>query len=43
MTTILETPRQLVQSFDDFRFAAKTDARLQLLMDRYTEGSLTAV
>jgi len=41
MTAMLETPRQLIQSFADVRCPSKTDARLHLLMDRNTEGLLT--
>ena len=41
MTAMLETPRELVQSFADVRLPSKTDARLQQLMDRNTEGQLT--
>ncbi len=41
MTAMLDTPRDLVQSFADVRLPSKTDARLQSLMDRNTEGQLT--
>ncbi len=41
MTAMLEAPRELVQSFADWRLPAKTDARLQSLMDRNTNGQLT--
>ena len=41
MTNMLDTPRDLVQSFADVRLPSKTDARLQSLMDRNTEGQLT--
>jgi hypothetical protein len=41
MTAMLETPRQLIQSFAEVRFPSKTDARMQKLMDRNTEGQLT--
>ncbi|MGL6076830.1 MAG: hypothetical protein ACRC8S_21970 [Fimbriiglobus sp.] len=41
MTAMLETPRELVQSVAELRFPAKTDARLQALMDRNTDGKLT--
>lgn len=41
MTAMLETPRELVESFAEVRLPAKADAKLQLLMDRNTEGLLT--
>ena len=41
MIAMLDTPRDLVQSFADVRLPSKTDARLQSLMDRNTEGQLT--
>ena len=41
MTTTLETPREFVESVADVRLPAKTDARLQSLMSRNTEGELT--
>ena len=40
MTLMLETPRELVQSFAEVRLTAKADALLQSLMDRNTEGQL---
>ena len=41
MTTIV-TPFEFVASVADFRFPAKIDAHLQGLMDRNTEGLLSA-
>lgn len=41
MTAMLETPRELVQSFADLRLPPRTDAKLQTLMDRNNEGVLT--
>lgn len=41
MTAMLETPRELVQSFADLRLPPRTDAKLQALMDRNNEGVLT--
>lgn len=37
---MLEIPRSLIESFAAIRFPAKTDARLQWLMDRNTQGQL---
>lgn len=42
MTAMLDTPRDLVQSFADVRLPSKTDARLQSLMDRNTEDQLNS-
>ena len=41
MTTIA-TPLEFVASVADLRFPAKIDAHLQALMDRHTEGQLSA-
>ena len=41
MSAIIEMPRELVEAFASMRFPAKTDARLQSLMDRNTNGQLT--
>lgn len=41
MTAMLETPRELVQSFAELRLPSRTDAKLQSLMDRNNEGRLT--
>jgi len=41
MTAMLNTPYDLVQSFADVRLPLKSDARLQSLMDRNTEGHLS--
>jgi hypothetical protein len=40
VTAMLETPRELVQSFADLRLPPRTDAKLQSLMDRNNEGLL---
>ena len=40
MTAVVSAPRELVESFADVRFPPKTDARLQRLMDRNTDGRL---
>jgi len=40
MATI-ETPVELVTSVAEFRVPPKMDARLQILMDRNTEGQLS--
>jgi hypothetical protein len=42
MSTIIEAPRTLVESVAAMRFPAKTDALLQTLMDRNTNGLLSA-
>jgi hypothetical protein len=42
MPTIVEAPVSLVESVAAMRFPAKADARLQTLMDRNTNGQLTA-
>jgi hypothetical protein len=41
MTTIA-TPLEFVASVADLRFPPKIDAHLQTLMDRHTEGQLSA-
>jgi hypothetical protein len=42
MSAVIEAPRALVESVAGMRFPAKTDARMQSLMDRNTRGQLTA-
>lgn len=42
MAAVIETPVDLIESIADMRFPAKTDARLQRLMDRNTNGELTS-
>ena len=42
MSAVIEAPRTLVETVAEMRFPAKTNARLQLLMDRNTNGQLTA-
>ena len=42
MTAVIEAPRTLVESVAAMRFPARTDALLQSLMDRNTNGQLTA-
>lgn len=42
MSAIIETPRELVEAFAAMRFPPKTDALLQSLMDRNTNGQLTS-
>lgn len=42
MTAVIEAPRALVETVAGMRFPAKTDALLQSLMDRNTNGQLTA-
>ena len=42
MSGVVEAPLELVESVAAMRFPAKTDARLQRLMDRNTNGQLTA-
>lgn len=41
MTAVVETPLELLESVAGMRFPPKTDARLQSLMDRNTNGVLT--
>lgn len=41
MSAVIEAPRTLVESVAAMRFPAKTDALLQSLMDRNTNGQLT--
>lgn len=41
MPTVIEAPLELVESVAAMRFPARTDARLQALMDRNTDGQLT--
>lgn len=41
MSAVVQAPLDLVESFADVRVPPKTDARLQLLMDRNNEGQLT--
>lgn len=41
MTAMLEAPVEFVESLATMRFPAKTDRRLQELMDRNTKGDLT--
>jgi hypothetical protein len=42
MVAVIETPLELIESIAEMRFPPKTDARLQRLMDRNTNGELTA-
>jgi hypothetical protein len=42
MSAVVEAPRELVERVAGMRFPAKTDARMQSLMDRNTNGQLTA-
>lgn len=42
MSAVIEAPRALVETVAAMRFPDKTDARLQFLMDRNTNGQLTA-
>jgi hypothetical protein len=41
MPAVIEAPQQLIETVADIRFPPKTDARLQQLMARNTEGQLT--
>lgn len=41
MVAVIETPLELIESIADMRFPPMTDARLQRLMDRNTNGELT--
>jgi hypothetical protein len=42
MSAVVEAPLELVKAIADMRFPAKTDARLQFLMDKNTNGQLSA-
>ena len=41
MSAVIEAPRTMIESLAAMRFPAKTDALLQSLMDRNTNGQLT--
>jgi hypothetical protein len=41
MSAVFEAPGEFFESLVELRLPAKTDARLQGLMDRNTDGSLT--
>ena len=41
MAAVVEAPLELVERVAGMRFPAKTDARMQSLMDRNTNGQLT--
>ncbi len=41
MSVMVQAPIDLMEELVDLRFPPKTDARLQYLMDRNTEGQLT--
>ena len=42
MSTVVQAPREFVETLAGFRFPPKADARLQALMDRNTDGRLTS-
>jgi hypothetical protein len=42
MSAVIETPVELVEAMADLRFPPRTDAHLQHLMERHSEGLLTA-
>jgi hypothetical protein len=42
MSAVVEAPVDFVEALAGFRFPAKSDQRLQTLMDRNTDGTLTA-
>jgi len=41
MPAVVEAPLELVETVAAMRFPVKTNARLQILMDRNTNGQLT--
>jgi hypothetical protein len=41
MSAVIEAPRTMIESLAAMRFPAKTDALLQSLMDRNTNGQLS--
>jgi hypothetical protein len=42
MSAVVEAPRDFVESLAELKFPPKTDALLQELMDRNTEGQLSS-
>jgi hypothetical protein len=42
MSAVVEAPVELVEALADLRFPPRTDAMLQRLMDRNTEGLITS-
>jgi hypothetical protein len=42
MSTVVEAPREMVEAVADLRLPPSSDRRLQVLMDRNTNGTLTA-
>lgn len=42
MSAVIEAPQTLIESVAAMRFPARMDALLQTLMDRNTEGKLSA-
>lgn len=42
MSAVIEAPRTMIESLAAMQFPAKTDALLQSLMDRNTNGQLTS-
>jgi len=42
MPAVIESPRELIETVAEMRFPVKTDERLTWLMDRNTDGLLTA-
>jgi hypothetical protein len=41
MSVVIEAPREFVEALAEMKFPPKTDALLQSLMDRNTEGELS--
>jgi hypothetical protein len=41
MASVVQAPLEMVQAVADLRLPAKTDRRLQTLMDRNSNGALT--
>jgi len=41
MAAVIQAPREMVEAVAELRLPPKTDRRLQRLMDRNTEGTLT--
>ncbi|QEH35397.1 hypothetical protein OJF2_39490 [Aquisphaera giovannonii] len=42
MATVMQAPREMVEAVADLRLPPKADRRLQSLMDRNSDGVLTA-
>jgi hypothetical protein len=41
MSAVVEAPREMIEAVATLRLPSRADQRLQVLMDRHTEGALT--